>query len=73
MGKGLWLGTILGAIIVFIWMMISWMFIPWHCMVMNKFSNEQSVSETILKTLKGMEYTSFRICATRLIWNNIAR
>lgn len=49
MGRGLWLGTILGAIIVFIWMMISWMFIPWHCMVMNKFSNEQSVSETILE------------------------
>ncbi len=48
MGKSLLWGTILGALIVFVWMMVSWMLIPWHCHVMNQFSNEQRVSEAIL-------------------------
>jgi len=50
MGKSLIKGTILGAIIVFVWMMISWMVLPWHCTVMNKFSDESKVSSAILES-----------------------
>lgn len=41
-------GGILGAIILYIWMMISWMVLPWHCSAMNKFTNEDAVSSAIM-------------------------
>lgn len=48
MGTALVKGSIFGAIILFIWMMISWMVLPWHCNVMGKFSNEDAVSSAIM-------------------------
>ena len=40
MGKALLKGTFLGAIVIYLWMMISWMVLPWHCSAMNKFIDE---------------------------------
>lgn len=48
MGKALVKGCVLGGIILFIWMMISWMLLPWHCAVMGKFTNESDVASTIM-------------------------
>lgn len=49
MGKALIKGTISGAIIVFIWMMLSWMVIPWHCAVMSAFTDPAKVSSVIME------------------------
>lgn len=48
MGRTLIKGSLLGGIILFIWMMISWMVLPWHCAVMQTFNNEESVAQAIL-------------------------
>ncbi|MFZ0565304.1 MAG: hypothetical protein WAM28_03880 [Chlamydiales bacterium] len=48
MGRALTKGALLGGIILFIWMMISWMVLPWHCTVMRTFKNEEIVAQTIL-------------------------
>lgn len=47
MGKALIKGTIFGAIILFIWMAISWMALPWHCATLKKFTDENSVASII--------------------------
>jgi len=63
MGKALIKGTVLGAVIVFIWMMISWMVFPWHCTVMNTFTDEDKVSSVIMEnTLKDGIYVLPNIC-----------
>lgn len=49
MGSALLKGTILGAIIVFVWMMVSWMVIPWHCSSLNKFLSEDQVASVIIE------------------------
>ena len=48
MGKALIKGTIVGSIILFLWMMISWMVLPWHAATLGKFSHEESVSSVIM-------------------------
>ena len=53
MGKGLFRGTLLGAIVVFVWMMVSWMVIPWHCSVLNGFKDNAQVSAAILENTGG--------------------
>lgn len=47
MGKGLWKGTLYGGIVAFVWLWISWMFIPWHNATINKFENPQAVADVI--------------------------
>lgn len=47
MGKGLIKGSIFGGIIVFVWMMISWMVLPWHCWYVNSFKDGAAVSAVI--------------------------
>ncbi len=49
MGKSLFLGTLTGAVIVFVWMMVSWMFIPWHCETMNTFHDDAAVSSVMME------------------------
>ena len=49
MGKGLALGTLLGGIIVFVWMMVSWMVLPWHCTAMNQFKDEAAVAAVVME------------------------
>jgi hypothetical protein len=48
MGKVIGKCGIIGGIVVFIWMLISWMLIPWHSATINKFENEEKVA-TVLK------------------------
>ncbi|NGX62255.1 MAG: hypothetical protein K940chlam9_01750 [Chlamydiae bacterium] len=47
MGRKLLFGTLLGTVVVFIWMMISWMVLPWHCATLNSFENEGAVADVI--------------------------
>ncbi len=63
MGKSLTKGTIVGAIIIFVWMMISWMLLPWHCTAMNSFKDEKAVSSVIVEntTVDGI-YVLPNIC-----------
>jgi hypothetical protein len=45
--KNLALGTILGAIVLFVWSAIAWMFIPWPGEPMRSFTNEQAVVDAM--------------------------
>lgn len=57
-------GTVLGAIIVYIWMMVSWMALPWHCSVMHNFANSDQVSTAIMQnTTKNGIYLLPGMCS----------
>lgn len=49
MGKALIKGTLIGGIIIFVWMLISWTVIPWHCWTMKEFIDETEVAQTLLE------------------------
>lgn len=49
MCKSLIKGAAVGALIVFLWMFISWKFVPWHCSVMHSFSNGDQIRSLILE------------------------
>jgi len=40
-------GAVFGGIIVFLWSMVSWMFIPWHAFVFKSFTDEVQVARVI--------------------------
>lgn len=42
-------GAIIGGVLVFIWMAVSWMFIPWHQSTVQTFENEIEVASVIKK------------------------
>lgn len=46
-------GTIVGAIIAYIWGMVSWMVIPWHSKTFETFKSEASVQTTILRNIES--------------------
>ena len=63
MGKALIKGTVLGAIIVFSWLLISWLILPWHCTVMNTFTDQDKMSSLIMdNTVKDGIYVLPNIC-----------
>lgn len=41
--------SIVGGVIVFLWMMISWMILPMHKSMMNQFQDEGQVTSTVLE------------------------
>jgi hypothetical protein len=47
MGKQLALGSVLGAIVLFVWSAIAWMLIPWPGEPLRSFTNEDAVSQAI--------------------------
>ena len=47
MTKQLLLGTLLGAVVLFIWSSIAWMFIPWPGDPLRSFTNEDAVLQAI--------------------------
>lgn len=47
MGRQLVLGTILGAIILFLWSFIAWTFIPWPSEPLRSFTNQDAVIAAI--------------------------
>lgn len=48
MGKQLVLGSVLGAIVLFIWSMIAWEMIPWPGTPLRAFANEDAVTQAIV-------------------------
>lgn len=46
MKKNLLLSVLAGAVL-FVWGFVSWVVLPWHNMVANKFTNETSVSQIL--------------------------
>ncbi|MCF7806691.1 MAG: hypothetical protein K9M07_05645 [Simkaniaceae bacterium] len=44
-------GTILGAIIAYVWMVVSWMVLPWHTMTYKEFKSGASVQTTIMRNI----------------------
>lgn len=47
MTKKLFLGAFVGGIIAYVWMMISWMVIPWHKDTLKTFTDESGVAQVI--------------------------
>lgn len=47
MGKQLALGSILGAIVLFVWSAIAWMLIPWPGEPLRSFTSEDAVGQAI--------------------------
>ena len=47
MGKQLALGSILGAIVLFVWSAIAWMLIPWPGEPLRSFTSEDAVTQAI--------------------------
>lgn len=47
MAKQLLLGTIFGAIVLFVWSALAWMIIPWPGEPFRSFTNEQAVVDAI--------------------------
>jgi hypothetical protein len=47
MGKQIALGSILGAIVLFVWSAIAWMLIPWPGDPLRSFTNEDAVAQAI--------------------------
>jgi hypothetical protein len=47
MNKQMALGSILGAIVLFVWSAIAWMLIPWPGEPLRTFSNEDAVTQAI--------------------------
>ena len=46
------LGTLLGAIVYFVWGAASWMLIPWHAATTKAVPQEQLVSDTLKTVIK---------------------
>ena len=46
--KQMVLGGVLGGIVVFVWGMVSWMFLPFHHQSFQKFQNETMVQEVLV-------------------------
>lgn len=47
MSKQLVLGSIFGAIVLFVWSAIAWMLIPWPGDPLRSFTNEEAVTQVI--------------------------
>jgi hypothetical protein len=47
MVKGIFSATLLGGLIVWVWMFISWMFLPFHCSQFKSFEDQETVHEVI--------------------------
>lgn len=48
MNKHLALGSVLGAIVLFVWSAIAWELIPWPGTPLRTFKNEDAVTQTIV-------------------------
>jgi len=53
------LGTLLGAIVYFVWGAASWMLIPWHAATTKAVPQEQLVSDTLKTVIKEHGTYSF--------------
>lgn len=46
--KALFRCSIVGGVVVYLWMMISWTLLPFHQMTMNRFENQDEIVTTLL-------------------------
>ena len=53
MAKKLIVGGLAGGVVLFIWGMVSWMVLPWHNVVMEKFADEDAVAAAISANIHG--------------------
>jgi len=60
MKKNLLLSVVAG-VVLFIWGFVSWVILPWHNMVANKFTNEAAVSQVLKENSpkQGVYYLPF--------------
>ena len=64
MAKGLWRATFIGGFVAWLWMIVSWTILPWHCGVMETFPNEKAAVEAISsQTRASGVYTYPSLCA----------
>jgi hypothetical protein len=47
MSRSLFLSSIIGGVIAFIWGFVSWMVVPWHSAHMHRFDDPEAVVETL--------------------------
>ncbi len=47
----MFMGALLGAIVMFAWVSFSWMVLPWHCANMNGFKDEKAVAQVLLDNM----------------------
>lgn len=41
--------AVVGGVIAFVWYMFSWMILPWHAMVMHRFTDEKAVASAMMQ------------------------
>ena len=71
MAKGIWKTTFIGGFVAWLWMLISWMVLPWHCNVMESFPNEKAAVEAIsAQTRASGIYTSPSMCSGQMMEGN---
>jgi hypothetical protein len=47
------IGTVLGAIVLYVWAMISWMVLPWHNATMAPVADETAAMAVARETMSG--------------------
>jgi hypothetical protein len=47
MARTLGIGGILGGLVLFVWGVVSYMVLPWHTAILNKFTNEAAVAQAL--------------------------
>lgn len=49
MSRSIFLSSLVGGVIAFIWGFISWVVIPWHTATMNHFQDSEAVSDVLAR------------------------
>lgn len=71
MGKKVFLGAIVGAIVAFVWSFISWMVLPWHEWTFQSFRNEEFIGWVIKEnTKKDGVYIIPKVCDEKSSFNS---
>jgi hypothetical protein len=53
MAKKLVLGTVLGAIVLFVWSALSWMVLPWHKATLHRLADGAAVAQAVAANASG--------------------
>jgi hypothetical protein len=53
MAKKLILGGLLGGAVLWVWGWVSWMAVPWHMMVLERFTDEDAVAAAVSANIHG--------------------
>ena len=56
------IGTLLAAVVLFVWGAVSWMLIPWHDGTMKQVPQEQLVTDTLKTVIKEKGLYTFPWC-----------